>query len=116
MGPDVEFHDLLFDVREHDLLAARRPNGTLSSVSGRWTAGSRGVLGNLALSWVTLKLLTNLFQGMVGVHADPEPHAQDTFFTRRQEDSTRVVASRRLAWIAASSGMTAFGSWMKSPR
>ena len=30
--------------------------------------------------------------------------------------STRVVASRRLAWIAASSGMIAFLSSMKSPR
>jgi hypothetical protein len=30
--------------------------------------------------------------------------------------STRVVVSRRLAWIAASSGNTAFLSSMKSPR
>jgi hypothetical protein len=30
--------------------------------------------------------------------------------------NTRVVVSRRLAWIAASSGRTAFLSSMKSPR
>ena len=30
--------------------------------------------------------------------------------------STRVVVSRRLAWMAASIGSTTLGSWMKSPR
>lgn len=32
------------------------------------------------------------------------------------EDNTRVVVSRRLAWIAAPSGMTEFLSSIKSPR
>src|SRR5690606_12500654 len=32
------------------------------------------------------------------------------------EASTRVVVSRRLDWMAASIGSTAFTSWMKSPK
>jgi hypothetical protein len=47
MGPDVEFHHRLFNVRKHYLLA-RRPHGGLPRVSGRWTSRSRGD-GNLAL-------------------------------------------------------------------
>ena len=41
------------------------------------------------------ELLADFFQRVVGVHANAEAHAQDTFFARRQRRQTRVVVSRK---------------------
>src|SRR5580658_7435562 len=54
------------------------------------------------------ELLADLFEGVVGVHADAEAHAQHAFLAGVSEARTRVVVSRRLDWIAASIGRTAF--------
>src|SRR6478736_5323463 len=42
------------------------------------------------------ELLADLFEGVVGVHADAEAHAQDAFFTRRERGQD---ARRRLAQV-----------------
>jgi hypothetical protein len=59
------------------------------------------------------KLLADLFQRVVGIHADAKAHAQHALLARRQE---RQHARGSLAqWMAASIGRIAFLSSMKSP-
>ena len=48
------------------------------------------------------ELLADFFERMVGVHADAEAHAQDTFFTRRQRGEN---AGRRLAQVRLDGGV-----------
>lgn len=48
------------------------------------------------------ELLADFFQRMVGVHADAETHAQNTFFTRRQRGEN---AGRRLAQVGLNGGV-----------
>jgi len=63
------------------------------------------------------ELLADFFQGVVGVHADAEAHAEHAFFARGQRGQHAGGGFRAgLLWIAASIGRIAFLSSMKSPR
>ena len=43
------------------------------------------------------ELLADLFQRVVGVHADAKAHPQNTFFARGEDARTRVVVSFRFS-------------------